>query len=82
MCNLCSLLLIFQGPLGLDGKPVSDDRAVRGGPGMGGPGMGGPGMGGPGMVGTVGLDPLRTWLSTKRSYLGIKLKFKSSSPIC
>lgn len=45
VCNLCSLFLISQGPLGLDGKPVSDDRAV----------LGGPGMGGPGMVGTVGL---------------------------
>lgn len=34
-CVTSALSLVFQGPLGLDGKPVSDDRATLGGPVMG-----------------------------------------------
>lgn len=35
MCNLSLCLSHFQGPLGLDGKPVSDYRETLGGPGTG-----------------------------------------------
>lgn len=60
-----TLSLVFQGPLGLDGKPVSDNRTV-----LGDPSMGLPLWDCKLPWGTRGKGPLRTCPRAKRSHLG------------